>query len=187
MKRIKLLIAICTLLSACTIRLVSDYDEVIDKGVTEFTEKLGAHVKNMGELAGKSEGTYEATLKIYIELDSKLDTLIARASNGSDGKECKLQSEVLVKIKSLLGNQAPSHLQEDSDASLATANACNSLLLVLVKQQLGDIREIHKATDKCGPKGDISCLRPATAKTALEIAMQSANAVSIVESAKKSK
>ena len=103
MKRLMLVIAASSLVSACgTIRLVSDYDDVIDKGVTDFTEKLGAHVKNMGELAGKPDGTYDATLKTYNELDSKLDTLIARASNGADGKGCKLQGDVLVKIKGLL-------------------------------------------------------------------------------------
>lgn len=187
MKRLALFIATCALVSACgTIRLVSEYDEVVDKGVADFTEKLGAHVKNMGELAGKPEGTYDATLKIYNELDSKLDTLIARATNGSDGKGCKLQGDVLVKIKGLLQGQTPPQLQEGSDATPATANACSSRLLVLVKQRLGDIREIHKTTDKCGLQ-NISCLRPATAENALAIATQSSNAVAVVETAKKTR
>jgi hypothetical protein len=187
LKRFTLVIAACALVSACaTIRLVSDYDEVIDKGVADFSEKLGAHVKNMAELAGKPDGTYDATLTLYNELDAKLDTLIARASNGSDGKECRLQGEVLVKIKNLLHSQTPPQLQQGPDATPATANACSSRLLVLVKQQLGDIREIHKTTDKCGPQS-LSCLRPATAQTALAIATQSANAVAIVETAKKSR
>jgi len=56
--------------------------------------------------------------------------------------------------------------------------------LVLVKKQLSDIRKIHRDEDKCGEK-ELSCLRPATAKTALKIANQSINAVSIVETAKK--
>lgn len=187
MKRLILTVGACALVSACgTIRLVSDYDEVIDKGIAEFTERLGAHVKNMGELAGKPDGTYDATLKIYNELDSKLDTLISRAENGADGKGCKLQGDVFVKIKRLLKSKTPPQLQEGTDATPATANACSSHLLVLVKQQLGDIREIHKTTDKCGSPS-ISCLRPATAETVLAIATQSANAVAIVETAKKTR
>lgn len=188
MKRLTLIIAGCALVSACgTIRLVSDYDEVIDKGVADFTEKLGAHIKNMGELAGKPEGTYDATLKVYNELDSKLDTLISRATNGADGKGCKLQGDALIKIKGILKAQTPSELQDGPDATPATANACSSRLLVLVKQQLGDIREIHKSTDKCGPQNNVSCIRNATAGTALAIATQSANAVAIVESTKKTR
>lgn len=180
-------ISVCAVVSACgTIRLVSDYDEVIDKGVAEFNEKLSAHVKNMGELAGKPEGTYEATLKTYNELDSKLDVLISRSKNGADGKGCKLQGDVLVKVKGLLQDKIPPQFQEGTDATPAMANACSSRLLILVKQQLGDIREIHKTTDKCGSP-NISCLRPTTAETALAIATQSANAVSIVETAKKTK
>ena len=187
LKRLILVIGACALVSACgTIRLVSDYDEVIDKGVAEFTEKLGAHVKNMGELAGKPDGTYDATLKTYNELDSKLDTLIARASNSADGNGCKLQVDVLVKIKELLQSQTPPQLQQGTDATPETANACSSRLLVLVKQQLGDIREIHKTADKCGSLG-ISCLRPDTAETALALATQSANAVAIVEKSKKTR
>jgi len=187
LKRLILAVGACVLLSACgTIRLVSDYDEIIDKGVAEFTEKLGAHVKNMGELAGKADGTYDATLKTYNELDSKLDTLISRAENSADGKGCKLQGDVLVKIKGLLQSKTPPQLQEGTDATSTTANACSSRLLVLVKQQLGDIREIHKSTDKCGSPS-ISCLRPASAQDALAIATQSANAVAIVEAAKKTR
>ena len=45
---------------------------------------------------------------------------------------------------------------------------------------------IHRTSDKCSSaSGQISCLRRATAATALKIANQSINAVSIVESAKK--
>ena len=49
-----------------------------------------------------------------------------------------------------------------------------------MKQQLGTIREIHAKTDKCGTP-PVSCLRPATAATAVKIASQSINAVAVVE------
>lgn len=186
MRRLLSIVPVILLLAGCgTIRLVSDYDEVIDKGIGEFSEQLNAHMKNMSELGGKPEGTYDATLKTYNLLDAKLDNLIARAANGSDGKGCKLQATVFSKVSSILKDNIPAGVQQGSDATAATANACSTRLLDLVKQQLASIREIHKTTDKCGPN-QLSCIRPATAKDALAIATQSSNAVAVVEAAKKS-
>jgi hypothetical protein len=188
LKKLFAAIALATIVTACgPIRLVSDYDEVIDRGIAEFTELLGAHVKNMAELAGKPEGTYASTLKTYNSLDSKLDVLIFRARNGSDGKGCKLQSDVFSKIQALLKDMTPPALTHGSDASASSANECSSRLLDLVKLQLADIRKIHADVDKCGPQVDVSCLRPAASKDALSITMQAANAVSVVEAAKKTR
>lgn len=186
MRRLLFLVPILLFISACgTFRLVSDYDEVIDKGIGEFSEQLNAHMKNMAELGGKPEGTYDATLKTYNALDAKLDNLIARSENGSDRKGCKLQATVFSKVSGILKEKVPEDLQQGADATAATANACSTRLLDLVKQQLAIIREIHKTTDKCGPT-QLSCIRPATAKDALLVATQSSNAVAIVETAKKS-
>jgi len=188
MKRYALLFSILMALSGCgTVRLVSDYDEVIDKGIIEFAEQLGAHVKNMSELGGKPEGTYDATLKTYNGLDAKLDVLIDRASAASEGKACKIEAKIHQKIAAALKNQIPAELPQGADATTATSAACNARLLVLVKDQLQSIRELHRDVDKCGPARTISCLRPATARDAMVITHQSINAVSIVEMAKKSK
>lgn len=187
MKRAMISIVISTvLISGCgTIRLTTDYDEVIDRGIVEFTEQLNTHVKNMAELNGKPEGTYEENFKAYNALESKIDILINRASIASEGKACKLEEKVFRKISIALKDKVPETLQQGVDASTATANACDARLLELVKDQLNAIREIHKTTDTCG-NPPVSCIRPATAKDALAIANQSANAVSVVEAAKKS-
>jgi hypothetical protein len=62
--------------------------------------------------------------------------------------------------------------------------------LELVGAQLGLIETSHEKTDRCKsveePDGpEISCLRPATAKTALDITNQSIDAAWVVEMAKK--
>ncbi|UCV05678.1 hypothetical protein [Dechloromonas denitrificans] len=173
-----------TLLVGCAnIKLVSDYDEVVDKGITEFSEQFNTHMKNMAELGGKQEGTYDATFRTYNALDSKLDILIARASAASEGNACKLETRVFQKISVILKSKAPLDLLQGSDATASTESACNARLLILVKEQLSSIREIHKDSDKC--KG-ISCIRAATAKDAMAITNQSITAVSVVEAAKKS-
>lgn len=185
MKKLLFTLAITASLAACSgIRLVSDYDEVIDKGTSEFAEQFNTHVKNMGDLAGKPDGTYEANLKTYNALESKLDVMIFRASSASEGKGCKLEKKIFDRVKSALRNDVPAELQAGEVAQAGDAGGCNERLLVLVKDQLASIRTIHKDLDKCGEK-HISCLRPATAKTALSIANQSINAVSVVEAAKK--
>ncbi len=172
------------LLAGCgTVRVVSDYDEVIDRGIMEFSEQLHTQVNNMADVGGKPEGTYEANLKTYNALESKLDVLISRASAMSEGKACKLQEKVFQKISEALKNNVPAGLQQGSDATSATANSCNAHLLRLVKDQLDGIREIHQKTDKCN---GISCIRRATAATALAITDQSITAVSVVEAAKRS-
>lgn len=185
MKKLSLILVTVLFLGGCAgIRLISDYDEVIDKGVTEFAEQFNTHVKNMGDLAGTPDGTYEANLKTYNALESKLDVMIARASSAAEGKGCKLEKKVFDRVKSLLKNNIPAEMQSSDTAQAGNSNGCNERLLVLVKDQLSSVKMIHRETDKCGEK-NVTCLRPATAKTALSIANQSINAVSVVETAKK--
>lgn len=172
-----------TLLTACSsIKLVSAYDEVIDKGMMEFSEQLNTHIKNMAELGGKPEGSYDATFQVYNALESKLDVLIARSAVASEGSACKLEARVFQRISVILKNNAPAELKSDTSAGPASASACNERLLLLVKDQLSTIRTIHKLADKCG---GVSCIRPATAKDAMAIANQSITAAAVVEAAKK--
>ena len=102
MKRCLLLLSFLVALGGCSIRFVSDYDEVIDKGIAEFSEQLGGHIKNMGELGGRPEGTYDANLKTYNALEAKLDVLIDRANSAAEGKGCKLEDKVFQHISSVM-------------------------------------------------------------------------------------
>lgn len=185
MKKFFLPTILLLLFTSCAeYKFVSAYDPVIDQGITQFAEEFNTHVKNMGDLAGTPDGTYEANFKTYNALESKLDVMIARVSIASEGKACKLEQKAHDTIKDLLKDNMPVELASSDSAPTGNANGCNEKLLVLVKQQLSLVREIHKTTDKCGDK-NLSCLRPATSKTALSIANQSINAVSVVEAAKK--
>ncbi len=182
MKKIFVLVLIVLLFGGClTVRLISDYDEVIDKGTVEFYEQFNTHIKNMGDLGGKNEGTYDNNVQKYNALESKLEGLIARASAAAEGKGCKLENKIYLRVKELLEKDTPLEIQPKKDGN---SNGCNERLLLLVKKQLNFIQEIHQKTDKCG-KNNLSCIRPASASTALKIANQSINAVSIIEKAKK--
>ena len=181
-----LVVAAALLLGGCPWQqVISPYDEVIDKGIVEFYEQLNLFVKDAADAAGKAEGTYEANTKKYNQLETKLDVLILRASSRSQGSACQLEAKVYEKVARTLEGNLPADMKPQPGQT-GDANACNTRLLELVKQQLGLIREIHARTDKCPtPSGPVSCLRPATAATALKIANQSINAVSVVEAAKR--
>lgn len=183
-----LLAAGVLMLSACgSVRLVSPYDEVIDKGAMELSEQLGTHLKNMGDLAGKPAGTYEANLPTYNAIESKLEVLIARAASAAEGKGCKLEKKIGARVALALQNQLPPEIQAAESNASGNSAGCNEALLTRVQPQLSLIREIHRTTDKCAGASNvqISCLRPATAKSALALINQSINAVSVVETAKK--
>jgi hypothetical protein len=167
--------------------IVSPYDPVIDKGMTEFSEQLNAFVKDMAGVAGKEEGTYDANVKTYNALSSKLDVFIERASRASEGKGCRLENKIYERMGKLLQNDIPDQLKGAPQAENGNSDGCNEILLVLVKNQLDLIQQIHRDADKCETSAGatVSCLRPATAATALKIANQSINAVSVVETAKK--
>jgi hypothetical protein len=185
MRKILLVFAAIAFLGGCAeIKLVNDYDEVIDKGITEFAEQFNTHVKNMGDLAGTSDGTYDENIKLYNALESKLDVMIARASAASEGKGCRLEKKVFNRVEDLLKRNMPTEIKIGDDNSAGNSNGCNERLLVLVKKELSLVKEIHRDLDKCGEQ-NLSCLRPATAKSALNIANQSINAVAVVEWAKK--
>jgi len=182
-RRVAAALALAGFAAACAV--VSPYDEVIDKGIADFSEQLNTFVKNMADAAGKPDGTYEANTRTYNALDSKLDVLIARAETASDGQDCKLEKKAYDRISKILADDLPAELRGASDSSSGNAEGCNSRLLRLVKDQLASIRMIHSKIDKCPANSQVSCLRPATAGTALKIANQSINAVSVVEAAKR--
>lgn len=185
MRKIILILVLCLSLCACPgLRVISPYDDVIDKGVVGFSEQLNAFVKNMGDLGGTPEGTYDANRKSYNELEAKLDTLIARAAASSQGLGCKLEKELYEHVGKIMQNDLPPELKAEAAQPAGNADGCNERLLLLVKRQLTFIKEIHSSTDRCGSQ-NLTCLRPATAKSALRITNQSINAVSVVETAKK--
>jgi hypothetical protein len=186
-KTLLLAVAILLATSCTSIRLVSTYDEVIDKGIIDFAEQFNTFVKNMGDAAGKEEGTYDANSKTYNALSSKLDVLIARAASASDGKGCKVETKIYERIDKIMQDKMPSELKQAGQNPNGNEEGCNEKLLVLVQSQLETVKEIHKTSDKCGTSQgtQVSCLRPATVKSILKIANQSINAVSVVETAKK--
>jgi hypothetical protein len=183
------LLVLTALTTACgTVRLVSPYDEVIDSGLAEYRLAINTFVRDMGDLSGTAEGTYEANQTRYNEFDSKIDLLVNRAAMNGGGKGCKLTGKLTERIVTVMGDQIPADLTPAAQTDEGNSLGCTHRLLVLIQTQLGTLEQIHKDTDKCRPPdggAEVSCLRPATSKTAIAITNQSIDAAWVVEMAKK--
>jgi hypothetical protein len=64
---------------------------------------------------------------------------------------------------------------------------CNERLLKIVEKQLFEVEKLHKDKDHCAwpDQPELTCIRPATSGSLLNIINQSITAVSVIEMAKK--
>ena len=186
LQRFTLSLLIIFSLLGCKVQLISPYDEVIDIGLKEYKEEINLFIKNMSDLGGTEEGTFTYNKAKYNELETKIDLLIERAQLQSTGS-CKMLPEISSKIEKLLGDNLPADLRNADKNEDGNSYGCTERLLVLIKEQLASIKQIHETTDKCraADGSNISCIRTATSKTAMDITNQSINAAWIVETTKK--
>lgn len=193
MKKIIMVLFFLFMTGCTSVQLVSPYDEVIDNGLKEYKESINTLSKNLSDLAGKKEGMYEENFEKYNALEAKIDLLIDRSSLQSSGNGCKLTKNIASKVKKIMEEDMPVDARQKKEGD---SYGCTERLLKLVKAQLDKLQEIHSTTDKCkaigfkqnsdGIPNKVSCLRPATSKTAMKITNQSINAAWVVETAKKS-
>lgn len=154
---------------------VSDYDPVIDQGITDFGERLNVHVMDMIELAGTPQGSYAASFRAYNKLDARLDSLIARASATAPTIDCTAQDQLLERLRGATP-QLSQRMRPDI--------LCHARLLFIVKEQLGLLRALHRDGETCGP-AHLSCLTPAATGNALAAANRTLRAVMVVELSKR--
>lgn len=69
------------LLTGCTsVRLISDYDEITDKKVTEIQEKFAQHFVKLERVIGTKDAEFDNFIQFYDEAKSQLSTLRVRAN-----------------------------------------------------------------------------------------------------------
>jgi hypothetical protein len=79
--RSALFVAVIAAFVACgPVRLVSPYDEVIDKGTSEIHTRVVAFIDRMTSVAGKPEGAYSANVTFYGDVKASIATLKLRAA-----------------------------------------------------------------------------------------------------------
>jgi hypothetical protein len=170
-----------------TVRIVTPYDQIIDDGLADYRERIGLFVKNTVDKGGHPEGSFEANKPAYNELQTKIEMLIGRAQLQGREQACKLPTELAQRFMAVAGAALPTEVLPDPKASAGDAAGCTVRLLALIEKQLQLLMQIHAETDKCAAAdgASLSCLRPATAQTALKITNQSIDAAWLLEAAKK--
>jgi hypothetical protein len=90
-------LALVALLCACgPVRLVSAYDEIIDREATDLNTKIVSFVGRMVTLSGRPEGTYDANATFYDDVKGTVATLSLRA-------QVQEKNEITVKMLQELG------------------------------------------------------------------------------------
>jgi len=84
------------------VRLVSSYDEVIDRGASEIHTRIVGFVDRMTGLAGKPEGAYAANVGFYSDLKASVATLKMRAlAQGKNEVTVALVGELATNVENL--------------------------------------------------------------------------------------
>lgn len=86
---------------ALKVKLVGQYDEIVDKSVHTIESKTTAHFKKILDNKGLGEGSYEQTKAFYAQMKGEVQALIVRSEVLEDG----LKRTPLTQNFKLLGNQ----------------------------------------------------------------------------------
>jgi len=74
------------IVAGCSVKLISDYDEVIDKSVTELQKKAEGFLIKMENAAGTSEGEYINNRSFYNETKVEITAIRLRAEATPENK-----------------------------------------------------------------------------------------------------
>ena len=75
-----LMMAMMLIQSCTSIRLISDYDEITDKTVTQVQEKVSGYFVTLERTVGTEEGKYKNFIETFDKIKVDLNTLEVRAA-----------------------------------------------------------------------------------------------------------
>src|SRR5262249_14807022 len=77
-------------ITSCSVPLVSSYDPVIDKGLTEYYESMDVFLSEMERASATSaaRATFSENVKFYEESGAKIDALVMRARAAEPKTNC---------------------------------------------------------------------------------------------------
>lgn len=151
---------VCTVLmvavlSACSVRLVSDYDAEIDRGLTQFNTDLTAFVNTMIAASNTPAGTYSSNKGFYIAQDAKLSTLVLRAEAHKALNSCPSSQVIKQALQSVTPPPSPASLpipmpDPAQVAAQVGENDCSVVLLNLIRTGLDQMRQFHMVQNQKG-------------------------------------
>lgn len=136
-------ICLCTLviglaISGCTIRLVSNYDQKIDDGITALQKKTEAFLIKLERTCQTPEGAYANHISFYDEAKVELSALQVRADAIARNKQT---SEQLMKLRDSFEKMEAQHKQGFTPIVVAkTRNILNSHFTAILKLEVAKKR-----------------------------------------------
>jgi hypothetical protein len=79
-RAITLLVALAAA-SGCTVKLIADYDPVLDQGVAELATNVDVFLSKMERTAGTPQGAYSANAAFYADAAATVRTLRLKAES----------------------------------------------------------------------------------------------------------
>ena len=75
------------LLSGCAfkVKLVGQYDDIVDKSVHQIESKTTAHIKNIIDNKGKADGSFDQSKHFYSYIRGEVQALVVRAEALEEG------------------------------------------------------------------------------------------------------
>ena len=146
------LIVIMTLSQSCTsIRLISEYDEITDKTVTEVQEKVSSYFVKLENSVGTKESSYGNYKEQFEQIKIDLNTLEVRAKAIDKNRIVIEQVKELKKMVMNLENLHKSFGEngyQSYDLIKPNLNSFNSAFTAIIKLQLALKRGEKTKEDK---------------------------------------
>jgi len=132
-----LVIAFMLVSLGCAVRLIADYDEIIDKSATDLQGRIETFLTKMERTAGTSEGEYANNTAFYDEIKGTLSSMRVRAEaipkNKHTVEHIELIEQNIENLRKLHEKQKEKGLTE---AHIGPArNALNTQFTALIKLQ----------------------------------------------------
>ena len=135
-----------------SVRLVSDYDEQIDQGLTQLYADTSTFLDRMISLSGTPAGAYENNQQFYADAGGRLDALIARAQANQVLNNCPT-TRVMGRI--LAAANMPAEMRER--IGTMPEGGCEVVVLESLKRAMGNMRTFHQSQ---GANGIPAVARP---------------------------
>jgi hypothetical protein len=182
-----IVIGSCAAIEGChPVVLISPYDATVESVLQGYRYSLNVLVKRAGGAAGTAAGTFDASKDAYVDLEAKIDGLVAQAKAQDQGVGCKLDDKTWNRIKAQFAKAAglPASNPTTGDGD---GYGCVTMMLSNVQQNLATLESIHKDPAQCVSKVPEfpTCLRPAAAQDIVNISNQTIDAALFVEHALK--
>lgn len=132
--------------SGCmSVRLVSDYDEQIDQGLTQLYAETSTFVDRMIGASGTPAGTYAQNQEFYNDAGGRIDALIARAQANQVLNNCP-STRVMGRIVAAAG--LPADLRDR--IGTVPDGGCEVVVLESLKRAMGNMRTFHESQGAAG-------------------------------------